>query len=729
MNLKQLITFGIEESQEPVIKNPVMRAALQEPRTMAQEPRNMYASGQLVQNTADGSRPGYKGTRQPSSQKTGTMYKKLLKNLPDGYLEDYKRLFLTDNEDGTFSRKAGDAIEGGKAFMEKKYGKIVKKIKTRQGEVKNMSRKIQELNSSILKSFNKDNKIVTALDQTDLKRGIRIKKTAPLHAKGTKEFPFHHIMQIGGEVPLTTNDIAIISREMNAKLSPHNKNLNNIADAISKNITLSFEAMNAKNEGLALDYLKRVDELNNNAEQIVNKAVKELPKEYKQLIGFNKFYARTDEYGFPLDDKVRVEKVGGVKTKDKAINLADLNKNQKSALIKQVKLDAKKGIVSKSFKDVVNNSKKGGALLTNNILSKGNFKPKCKTKFANGGGGLCGKAFAEADPQAYLDEVMKDLKATKYLQSKEALTVGRSFLNKAAKVGSWANPLTLVGGEAWYSVLAGYNEWGKGASLGEAVNEGLWFIPGKHSRDLDILLGKDKVTKEGRNLPAISKGDRNQFDLLTQLGGLINEEGKLSGQLFMQQLETGRLEDVKAKSLWEERFAPEKAFAPEKSAADIKLDYENMKGDIQWSKDIITPQIEERHKNVMTEGEGVVKKWQTADPEGQSYPELQDKIKDFIVNKYNKGRTFDLADPYSGPVWNWTKRSFEKINPFDDDKLTKKQKELDYQKLTGQLEDQPITKENIPPELIENFLTKFPEYSYIFEGAEGGIASLMKKKW
>jgi len=35
---------------------------LQEPRTMAQEPRNMYAGGQLVQNTADGSRPGYSGS-------------------------------------------------------------------------------------------------------------------------------------------------------------------------------------------------------------------------------------------------------------------------------------------------------------------------------------------------------------------------------------------------------------------------------------------------------------------------------------------------------------------------------------------------------------------------------------------------------------------------------------------------------------------------------------------
>ena len=31
------------------------------PRTMAQEPRNMAQGGQLVQNTDDGSRPGYKG--------------------------------------------------------------------------------------------------------------------------------------------------------------------------------------------------------------------------------------------------------------------------------------------------------------------------------------------------------------------------------------------------------------------------------------------------------------------------------------------------------------------------------------------------------------------------------------------------------------------------------------------------------------------------------------------
>ena len=32
-------------------------------RITAQEPRNMYAGGQLVQNTAAGSRPGYKGIK------------------------------------------------------------------------------------------------------------------------------------------------------------------------------------------------------------------------------------------------------------------------------------------------------------------------------------------------------------------------------------------------------------------------------------------------------------------------------------------------------------------------------------------------------------------------------------------------------------------------------------------------------------------------------------------
>ena len=99
MNLKQLIKFGMEESQEPVIKNPVLRQAL-EPRTMDQaalsddvvpgalkdeiagnfdpsqetyeeylrrinleRPFNMAEGGQLVAPSVDGSRPGYRGRK------------------------------------------------------------------------------------------------------------------------------------------------------------------------------------------------------------------------------------------------------------------------------------------------------------------------------------------------------------------------------------------------------------------------------------------------------------------------------------------------------------------------------------------------------------------------------------------------------------------------------------------------------------------------------------------
>ena len=46
------------------------------PRAMAQEPRNMYQDGQLVRNTADGSRPGYNGVKKELM----TFVKRFIKN-------------------------------------------------------------------------------------------------------------------------------------------------------------------------------------------------------------------------------------------------------------------------------------------------------------------------------------------------------------------------------------------------------------------------------------------------------------------------------------------------------------------------------------------------------------------------------------------------------------------------------------------------------------------------
>ena len=53
MNLKQLYIFGMENSQEPVIKNPILRAALEGPGPMAQEPRNMKLAKYIPRHERD----------------------------------------------------------------------------------------------------------------------------------------------------------------------------------------------------------------------------------------------------------------------------------------------------------------------------------------------------------------------------------------------------------------------------------------------------------------------------------------------------------------------------------------------------------------------------------------------------------------------------------------------------------------------------------------------------
>jgi len=115
--------------------------------------------------------------------------------------------------------------------------------------------------------------------------------------KGTDQIPFHHIMPIGGEVDLTTKDVAFINKQMNSKLAPYNTKLNDIADAISNQL-------NSQEPG----YLDRVDELNKNAEQIIENVKVRLPKKYQNYIGFNRLDPITDEYGTPL--RMNVTRVG-----------------------------------------------------------------------------------------------------------------------------------------------------------------------------------------------------------------------------------------------------------------------------------------------------------------------------------------------------------------------------------------------------------------------------------
>mgnify|MGYP007135080818 CR=1 FL=1 len=149
------------------------------------------------------------------------------------------------------------------------------------------------------------------------KREKALKRNAPFFQKGTKDFQFHHIMNIGGEIPLDTNDIAVISKEMNMRLAPYNKKLNNIADNISDLIADQPEG-----------YLKKIETLNTQAEGIVKNATKQLPKEYKNLIGFNKVVPIFDENATVI--RFVGEKVEGSNQKKSGIKLENLTNNQTS---------------------------------------------------------------------------------------------------------------------------------------------------------------------------------------------------------------------------------------------------------------------------------------------------------------------------------------------------------------------------------------------------------------
>jgi len=177
------------------------------------------------------------------------------------------------------------------------------------------------------------------------KRKKVLEETDKTKATGTKKFNYHHVRQIAGGVPLTTDDVMIIDQKINSKLGGKvNESLNRISAAIQKNNRLALEAMNAKDEGAALDYMKRSDELNAQAEKIVNSAIDDLPKKYKGYVGFNQFTLPRNEYGLPISNEpMIIKKVGGMPVSKDAVDLTTLNLKQEKEFRKIVKAQAEAG--------------------------------------------------------------------------------------------------------------------------------------------------------------------------------------------------------------------------------------------------------------------------------------------------------------------------------------------------------------------------------------------------
>ena len=261
--------------------------------------REMFEDANKRFNKADGGRAEFKkGTNLTNLEKKQNLYNKALRELPEGYLKDYKNIFLKDRGDGTFSRKSGE--EGGFDFMKKKYGNKLKQIKTRQGLTKDINEKIKVFNNAILQNLKKEDKIVSGLKDKDAKRtkSVRQAQGRDIKYKAPKGYQAHHMLPLGSRIGMTNRDIAIISKEMNAALSEYDKPMNKLVED-SMNLDFSKEGS-----------LKKLDEINKKLAGYVKKAEKDLPKKYKGLIGFNKLTPVLDTFDEKGQQVFSVEKIG-----------------------------------------------------------------------------------------------------------------------------------------------------------------------------------------------------------------------------------------------------------------------------------------------------------------------------------------------------------------------------------------------------------------------------------
>ena len=243
------------------------------------------------------------------------------KVLDKGFLEDYKKKVQS-------TKGYADPSLSNKVLAKKYYPELTETAGI--ARLEKLARKIRKENPKLTykkispKEFEQRRKSRLLLTQGGKQFG------------GTDKFPFHHIMPIGGaETDITTKDVTFISKKMNSKLAPFNKKLNGIADGISNNLANYAGTKDAK-------FLKRVDDLNAQALQIVDKTKKKLPKKFQGLIGFNKVTPILDENATLINTSVERIGIDEAKSivgkKGPKIPLKDLpGTRSKSALLSRIK--------------------------------------------------------------------------------------------------------------------------------------------------------------------------------------------------------------------------------------------------------------------------------------------------------------------------------------------------------------------------------------------------------
>ena len=449
-----------------------------------------------------------------------------LESLPDEFFVQSKTPLKDGIKEITYkNRKTGET----KVFYKPRVGPNKATIPGRGAETKEEAQKFVD------NYFKENPKQVRVRDPkkdyaSKDKRKKVLEETDKTKATGTKKFNYHHVRQIAGGVPLTTDDVMIIDQKINSKLGGKvNESLNRISAAIQKNNRLALEAMNAKDEGAALDYMKRSDELNAQAEKIVNSAIDDLPKKYKGSVGFNQFTLPRNEYGLPISNEpMIIKKVGGMPVSKDAIDLTTLNLKQEKEFRKIVKAQAEAGKIGQ-IKGLIPFMKNLGikCQLSNGI--------NCK------------------DPRAYTKS-LNELSEKAAQGNTEAASKLKNFSSKALKTGkvlkNALGPLAIASEVA----LEG------GIALNKTLETGVPFKQAFGESYLNKLLGpKLQIDVEAERAKEFAKGEEYA----------MAERGRRKAP-FMPQSATADAQRLKKR---EQEM--EQAF-PTMSVPDINLALENV---------------------------------------------------------------------------------------------------------------------------------------------------------
>ena len=336
---------------------------------------------------------------------------------------------------------------------------------------------------------------------------------------------------------------------------------------------------------------------------------------------------------------------------------------RKTPILKEVAMGEEKAI--KTMKDMMHELNAGKSTLAYHTLKKGNINVDdvCFTKGkASGGrigfkagsvGQVCGIDFAQNKPNEFLRRVSKMKGADTFLRSAAGLKAAKGLL-KSGKY--FANPITLGGGEAWYSYLTFLNERSKGKSMGSSINEALWFIPGKTKRDMEMLVGyEDPRQRElfpdmskTHGFEAMTDDQKKQFMAL-KFGKNIGEINKAASSLDSAQ-RTLRGENP---NLPIAQISPHRDLTEQEQLARDKIEYNTRK----FYKDLKEKEVE--GEKLFTEYSDLIKKTEgTTDVSSEQFmkpiEDVKKRIQNQVVSEWNKA----LPTKYlQGDAWSGKKGS------------------------------------------------------------------------